>query len=257
MEETVPLTSSPSSTSWESQAPPKEASTTMSTHAARLVVPHGAAHGHPSTVRDGTPAPPPPLPPLPPVRPGSPSGAAPGANGRPTPAAPASPPNGRPAGGPGGQHFRNVLGRFATGVVAITALDPVTGEPCGLAANSFTSVSLDPPLVAFCVAHTSTSWPRLRSAGRLCVNVLAEHHEPVSRQLAARGGDKFAGLTWTSSPGGSPVLDGALAWIDCSVEAEHLAGDHLIVVARVHDLDAYADRGPLVFFRGGYGRFDA
>ncbi|MEV7965047.1 flavin reductase family protein [Sphaerisporangium sp. NPDC088356] len=229
----------------------------MSTHAARLIAPHGAA-GHTSTVRDGTPAPPPPLPPLPPVRPGSPPVAAPASNGRTAPAANGRPvANGDHASGPTGQHFRNVLGRFATGVVAITALDPVTGEPCGLVANSFTSVSLDPPLVAFCVAHTSTSWPRLRSAGRLCVNVLAEHHEQVSRQLAARGDDKFAGLTWTSSPGGSPVLDGALAWIDCSVEAEHPAGDHVIVVARVHDLDTHTDRGPLVFFRGGYGRFGA
>nr|WP_262841916.1 flavin reductase family protein [Sphaerisporangium corydalis] len=156
-----------------------------------------------------------------------------------------------------GQHFRSVLGRFATGVVAITALDPVTGEPCGLAANSFTSVSLDPPLVAFCVAHTSTSWPRLKSAGRLCVNVLAEDHEQVSRQLAAKGGDKFAGIAWHFSPGGSPVVEGALAWIDCTVESELVAGDHIIVVARVHDLDVHADEGPLVFYRGGYGRFHA
>jgi flavin reductase (DIM6/NTAB) family NADH-FMN oxidoreductase RutF len=195
----------------------------MSTHAARLMAPHGAvtAHGHHSAAHDGHLVPSPPLPPL--IK---------------------------------EQHFRNVLGRFATGVVALTAIGP-DGEPCGLAANSFTSVSLDPPLVAFCVAHTSTTWPRLRSAPRLCVNVLAEHHEHVSSQLAARGGDKFAGLTWTFSPGGCPVIDGSLAWIDCSVEAEHLAGDHIIVVARVHDLDGHADHGPLIFFRGGYGRFDA
>lgn len=154
-----------------------------------------------------------------------------------------------------GQRFRSVLGRFATGVVAITAVDPETGEPCGLAANSFTSVSLDPPLVAFCVAHTSTSWPRVRGAKTLTVNVLAEDQQPICAQLASRGGDKFAGLQWTGSPGGNPVLDGALAWIDCVVEAEHLAGDHVIVVARVQQLDTHAEGGPLVFFRGGYGRF--
>ena len=153
------------------------------------------------------------------------------------------------------RRFRSVLGRFATGVVAITALDPDTGDPCGLAANSFTSVSLDPPLVAFCVAHTSTTWPRVRGAKVLTVNVLAEHQQPVCAQLAASGGDKFAGLDWTVSPGGNPVLDGTLAWIDCAVEAEHLAGDHMIVVARVLQLDTHHEGGPLVFFRGGYGRF--
>ncbi|WP_084959131.1 flavin reductase family protein [Thermoactinospora rubra] len=154
-----------------------------------------------------------------------------------------------------GRRFRSVLSRFATGVVAITALDPATGRPCGLAANSFTSVSLDPPLVAFCVAYTSTSWPRVRRAEVVTVNVLAAGQQQVCAQLAARGGDKFAGLTWTVSPGGNPVLDGALAWIDCAIEAEHPAGDHVIVVARVRQLDTHADGGPLVFFRGLYGSF--
>ncbi|MFI6601257.1 flavin reductase family protein [Nonomuraea sp. NPDC050536] len=153
------------------------------------------------------------------------------------------------------RRFRSVLGRFATGVVAITALDTDSGDPCGLAANSFTSVSLEPPLVAFCVAHTSTTWPRVRGAKVLTVNVLADNQQPVCRQMATSGGDKFAGLDWTVSPGGNPVLDGALAWIDCAVEAEHLAGDHMIVVARVLQLDTHADGGPLVFFRGGYGGF--
>ncbi|MGW0809403.1 flavin reductase family protein [Nonomuraea sp. NPDC002799] len=153
--------------------------------------------------------------------------------------------------------FRQVLGRFATGVVAITALDQASGRPCGLAANSFTSVSLNPPLVAFCVAHTSTSWPKVRGANVITVNVLAEQQQAVCVQMAARGGDKFAGLEWTGSPGGNPVLEGALAWIDCVVEDEHLAGDHMIVVARVLQLDVHAEGGPLVFFRGGYGGFVA
>jgi 3-hydroxy-9,10-secoandrosta-1,3,5(10)-triene-9,17-dione monooxygenase reductase component len=154
-----------------------------------------------------------------------------------------------------GRRFRTVLGHFATGIVAITAIDPDNGEPCGLAANSFTSVSLDPPLVAFCVAHTSTSWPRLRTARIQTVNVLAEHQQPVCAALASKGGDKFAGLEWTKSPGGNPVISDALAWIDCSIEAEYPAGDHVIVVARVHELGVHGDGGPLVFFRGGYGRF--
>lgn len=152
--------------------------------------------------------------------------------------------------------FRSILGRFATGVVAITAIDPETDAPTGLAANSFTSVSLDPPLVAFCVAHTSTTWPRLRQADRQCVNILSEPQTEICLQLAAKGGDKFAGLEWTSSPSGSPVLSGALAWLECSVETEYVAGDHVIVVARVHHLDKHHDGEPLVFYKGGYGRFD-
>lgn len=158
-------------------------------------------------------------------------------------------------GQPDSRRFRQVLSRFATGVVAITAVDPVDGRPCGLAANSFTSVSLNPPLVAFCMARTSTSWPKVRGAKVLTVNVLAETQQAVCARMAAKGGDKFAGLSWTGSPGGNPVLDGALAWLDCAVEAEHPAGDHVIVVARALQLDTHADGGPLVFYRGGYGGF--
>ncbi|WP_017592460.1 flavin reductase family protein [Nocardiopsis potens] len=154
-----------------------------------------------------------------------------------------------------GRRFRDALGRFPTGVVAITGRDPESGRPAGLAANSFTSVSLDPPLVGFCVAHTSTSWPALRRAGRLAVSILGADQEEACRRLASKGGDKFAGLGHFPSPSGAPVLDGAPAWLECSVEAEHPAGDHLIVVARVHhlDTDGAAGGGPLVFYRGGYG----
>ncbi|GGV03305.1 monooxygenase [Actinomadura cremea] len=158
-----------------------------------------------------------------------------------------------PATGIDGARFRSVLGRFATGVVAITAVEPGTGRPAGLVANSFTSVSLDPPLVAFCIAHTSSTWPRLRAADRLCVNILSEPQLEVSERLAVRGDDKFAGIEWTRTRGGAPLIEGALAWIDCSVEREHVAGDHVIVVARVHDLGRHADGDPLIFYRGGYG----
>jgi 3-hydroxy-9,10-secoandrosta-1,3,5(10)-triene-9,17-dione monooxygenase reductase component len=152
--------------------------------------------------------------------------------------------------------FRSILGRFATGVVAITAIDPETGRPTGLAANSFTSVSLAPALVSFCVAHTSATWPKLRAAARHCVNILSEPQRDVCLQLATRGVDKFAGLEWIESPGGGPVIDGALAWLECSVEAEYAAGDHVIVVSRVHHLDKHQDGDPLIFYRGRYGRFD-
>jgi 3-hydroxy-9,10-secoandrosta-1,3,5(10)-triene-9,17-dione monooxygenase reductase component len=155
-----------------------------------------------------------------------------------------------------GRRFRAILGHFATGVVAITAIDPANGRPVGLAANSFTSVSLDPPLVSFCVAHTSTTWPRLRTADRYCVNILSAPQREVCLRFATKGTDRFAGLDWTESPGGGPVIDGALAWLECSVEAEYTAGDHVIVVARVHHLDRHHDGDPLIFYRGSYGRFD-
>jgi flavin reductase (DIM6/NTAB) family NADH-FMN oxidoreductase RutF len=154
-----------------------------------------------------------------------------------------------------GRRFRSILGHFATGVVAITAIDPETGAPTGLAANSFTSVSLEPALVSFCVAHTSTTWPRLRGAERHCVNILSAPQREVCLQFATKGADKFAGLEWTKSPGGGPVIDGALAWLECSVEAEYPAGDHVIVVARVHHLDRHHDGEPLIFYKGSYGRF--
>ncbi|MGV9661896.1 flavin reductase family protein [Nocardia niigatensis] len=148
--------------------------------------------------------------------------------------------------------MRTVLGHFATGVVAITGIDPETSAPTGLAANSFTSVSLDPPLIAFCVAATSTSWPRVRAAGPYTVNILSAAQEPVSRQLAARGAEKFRGIRWQPSPAGAPILTDCLAWIEAELEAEHPAGDHTIVVSRVRHLYA-ADLAPLIFFRGRYG----
>jgi flavin reductase (DIM6/NTAB) family NADH-FMN oxidoreductase RutF len=155
-----------------------------------------------------------------------------------------------------GMRFRSVLGRFATGVVAITAIDQETSKPTGLTANSFTSVSLDPPLVGFCVAHTSSTWPRLRLADRLCINILSEPQQDVCRQLSVQGGDKFAAINWTTSPGGGPILKEALAWIECTVESEYPAGDHVIVVARVHHFDKHHEGEPLLFYRGVYGRFD-
>ncbi|MBF6079530.1 flavin reductase family protein [Nocardia beijingensis] len=148
--------------------------------------------------------------------------------------------------------MRTVLGHFATGVVAITGIDPDTAAPTGLAANSFTSVSLNPPLIAFCVATTSTSWPRVRASGRYTVNILSEAQEPVCRQLAARGAEKFRGIEWRPSPAGAPILDDSLAWIEAELEAEHPAGDHIIVVSRVRHLHA-SDLAPLIFFRGRYG----
>ncbi|MEU1283761.1 flavin reductase family protein [Kitasatospora sp. NPDC005856] len=164
-----------------------------------------------------------------------------------------------PGDGPDPAGFRRVLGHFATGVAAVTGMD--AGVPVGLLVSSFTSVSLDPPLVSFCVAHTSTSWPRLRGGRRHGICFLAAGQYGQARRLATASGDsKFHGVAWSASPSGLPVLDGALAWLECSVEAEHPAGDHVIVVSRVHRLAKAGDTsgaGPLVLFRGGYGRFTA
>ncbi len=154
---------------------------------------------------------------------------------------------------PNEAEMRTVLGHFATGVVAITAADSETGQPVGLAANSFTSVSLDPPLIAFCVAATSTSWPRVRSAGRYAISILSDAQEAVCRRLATRGVDKFDGIDWAPSPSGAPVVTDCLAWIEAELEAEYPAGDHTIVVSRVRHLYS-SDLAPLIFFRGRYGR---
>lgn len=150
--------------------------------------------------------------------------------------------------------FRHALGHLPTGVVVITATGP-RGGPVGLACNSFTSVSLDPPLVLFCVGRASSTWPAVRAAGAFRVNVLDRGHEHLSRGFAARGVDRFAGVPWTPTPSG-PALEGAIAGIGCEVEAEHPGGDHVIVVARVLSLEVGEPTAePLVFHRGRYGSF--
>jgi 3-hydroxy-9,10-secoandrosta-1,3,5(10)-triene-9,17-dione monooxygenase reductase component len=147
--------------------------------------------------------------------------------------------------------FRSVLGHFSSGVAIITATSQ--GAPVGMTIQSFSSLSLRPPLVLLCVAGTSTSWPRIRAAGRLCVNILAADQEPLASQFARSGGEKFAGVDWTPSPvTGSPQLVGSLAWLDCSVGSAYPGGDHLIVVCPVLALGADADKKPLVFFRGEF-----
>ncbi|MEV8516841.1 flavin reductase family protein [Dactylosporangium sp. NPDC051484] len=148
--------------------------------------------------------------------------------------------------------LRRVFGAFPSGVTAVAAL--VDGAPVGLAASSFTSVSLDPPLVSVCIARTSSTWPTLRRADRLGVSVLAAHQEHLGRQLSLRGGDRFSGVTWRATQGGEILLDGACAWLDCSIEREIPAGDHDIILLRVHALDADRSVPPLVFHQSAFGR---
>jgi 3-hydroxy-9,10-secoandrosta-1,3,5(10)-triene-9,17-dione monooxygenase reductase component len=149
--------------------------------------------------------------------------------------------------------FRRILGHYPTGVCAVTAMDDEV--PIGMVVGSFTSVSLDPPLVAFLPDRKSNTWSRIKSAGRFCVNVLGDHQEDVCRALASRQADKFAGLTFRHSTAGMPILNDVLAWIDCDLYAVHEAGDHFIAIGKVHSLDVSHPGRPLLFFQSGYGRF--
>lgn len=153
-------------------------------------------------------------------------------------------------------HFRRVLSQFPTGVVVVTALD-ADEAPLGMTVGSFTSVSLDPPLVAFLPSRTSASWRAMRTCGeRFGVNILGADQEDVCRAVATRRTGKFDGIGWHTSDHGTPVLAGAVAHLDCTVEQIHDAGDHEIVIGRVEALDALQASYPLLFFRGGYGSFD-
>ncbi|MGW3305126.1 flavin reductase family protein [Streptomyces sp. NPDC001073] len=151
--------------------------------------------------------------------------------------------------------FRRVLGTFATGVTVITApAGPGEPGPAGFACQSFSALSLDPPLVVFMVGRTSTTWPRIARAGVFCVNVLGAHQGELCRGFAVSGTDKFAGVPYDASPvSGSPRLTDAAAWVDCTIHAVHTGGDHLIVVGRVDALGADEGEGaPLLFHRGRF-----
>ena len=150
--------------------------------------------------------------------------------------------------------FRQVLGQYPTGVCVVTGIG-VNGKPVGLAVGSFTSVSLDPPLIAFMPDNRSTSWPKIRPYGAFCVNVLSADQETVCRDFASKADDKFKDVSWRPASSGAPVIDGAVAWIDCDLWREDEAGDHAIVLGQVRELALASDALPLLFFRGGYGRF--
>ena len=149
--------------------------------------------------------------------------------------------------------FREVLGHFATGVTIVTAMEGA--EPVGFTCQAFTSLSLDPPMVALAPGKSSTSWPRIAAAGSFCVNILADDQEALGRDFAVSGGDKFTGVGWRPAANGAPVLDGALAWVECEFELAHDAGDHELVLGRVRDMGVHRGR-PLVYYRGGFGRFE-
>jgi 3-hydroxy-9,10-secoandrosta-1,3,5(10)-triene-9,17-dione monooxygenase reductase component len=159
--------------------------------------------------------------------------------------------------------FRNVLGQFCTGITVITTVHD--GAPVGFACQSFAALSLDPPLVLFCPTRQSRSWAAIEATGRFCVNILHEKQKDVSARFGSREPDKFAGLEWRPSSLGSPVIDGSLAHLDCTVASVHDGGDHFVVFGAVHSLsESAADERsreehstrrkprPLLFYQGQY-----
>jgi 3-hydroxy-9,10-secoandrosta-1,3,5(10)-triene-9,17-dione monooxygenase reductase component len=173
-----------------------------------------------------------------------------------------NPPGDAPSSGPAPEHgpidpldFRRVLGHFPTGVTVVAAAPG--GSPHGMTVGSFFSISLDPPLVGLCVGKGSTSWPDIEPAGRFAVSVLGDDQAEVSNRFArSDGSGRFDGIAWHAGPTGSPVLDDALAHIECVTEQVVEAGDHWIVIGRVVDLGVDREGGPLLFFQGAYGSFD-
>ncbi len=165
--------------------------------------------------------------------------------------------------------FRDVLGHFPTGVTAVTALasggrpgeagpSDASGEtpvPVGMAIGSFTSVSLDPPLVAFLPTKGSTTYEAIAASGAFCVNVMAHDQLAVCSVMASKSDDKFADVEWRAGPTGSPIIEGSIAYIDCEIYATYDGGDHDIVVGKVVDLAAPRAVDPLLFFKGDYGTF--
>jgi flavin reductase (DIM6/NTAB) family NADH-FMN oxidoreductase RutF len=150
--------------------------------------------------------------------------------------------------------FRETLGHYPTGVAVVTAIAE-DGEPAAMVVGTFSSVSLDPPLIAFFPAASSKSFARLRTAATFSVNVLAADQEPLCRQLSTSGAGKFDGVRWHPGPLGAPILEGAVSWIECTFEQIREAGDHYVVLGRVQELAVARSALPLLFFQGGYGRF--
>ncbi len=153
-----------------------------------------------------------------------------------------------------GARFREVLGSYPTGVAIVTCTDAY-GVPAGMVIGTFTSVSLDPPLIGYLPMKTSRTFACMRGAPTFCVNILAADQESVCQHFASPAEDKFAGLAWHPSPAGNPILDGVVAWIDCDYASVTEIGDHYSVLGGVLDMRLERDTAPLLFFQRGYGRF--
>ena len=152
--------------------------------------------------------------------------------------------------------FRNALGCFATGVTVVTTVTDA-GEPVGLTANSFSSVSLDPPLVLFCLDRASHNLGAFRAAGRFAVNVLGDDQRDLSVRFSTTIGDRWDGVEWEAWETGAPILKGCLASIDCTTEAVHDGGDHSIFLGEVLNSSRGAGPQALVFFGSGFHEIEA
>lgn len=154
-----------------------------------------------------------------------------------------------------GGGLRRAFACFPSGVTAVCALRD--GVPTGIVASSFTSVSLDPPLVSVCMAHTSTTWPALRDAPRIGVSVLADHHSEVAAALSTKQGDRFAKVDWEPTDAGAVLVHGSTLWLDCAVDRTYPAGDHDIVLLRIYGFCSYPEVAPMVFHSSTYRRLVA
>jgi len=154
------------------------------------------------------------------------------------------------------KEFRRILGHFPTGVTVITAAPD--GKPVGLTIGSFTSVSLEPPLVGFLPGKNSASWPEIERHGSFCVNILSIEQPELVWRFAKEGDDRFDGVAWRPAGSGAPILEGVHAWIDCDVHDVIEAGDHWFVLGRVRELDAGdGESTPILFHKGKLGGFQA
>lgn len=149
--------------------------------------------------------------------------------------------------------FRQALGKYASGITIVGGM--VEDKLAGFTCQSFYSVSVNPPLVSFSVMRTSKSWPAIRPSGHFTINVLSWDQMHLSDTFARSSEDRWAGVKWKPSPNGAPVIDDALLWLDCSVHAEHEAGDHWVVICNVHHISDTAhppECSPLIYYQGRY-----
>lgn len=151
------------------------------------------------------------------------------------------------------RELRTALGGFVTGVTIVTTT--VEGRPAGFTANSFTSVSLDPPLILACIGKSSSNFENFQKVDRFCVSVLAESQRNVSQQFASKVADRFAGIEWSVGELGNPIIDKSVSWFDCTLNQRIDAGDHLILIGQVHEF-GHNIGTPLAYCRGHYVLFE-
>ena len=150
--------------------------------------------------------------------------------------------------------FRDVMGTFTTGVTIITTMDNKT--PHGITANSFTSVSLSPPMVMFCLGKSSANFEAFMASDSFAVNILSSQQDALSTRFATFEGDRFDGLNWSAWDTGAPILENVIAAIDCRLDATHDAGDHVIILGLVVRAEVQNNAPPLLYFKGGYERLE-